>query len=80
VLLSWPEIRMQFLPTGARWMNLIEPWWKQLKRLALKGHRFDTADEIRRALAYWTSTGGPIAGERCLTCSRRHPSAGTDPS
>jgi hypothetical protein len=31
-------------------MNLIESWWKQLKRLALKGRRCDTADEIHHAV------------------------------
>lgn len=49
-LLSWPEIQIQLLPTYASGMNLIEPWWKQRKRLALKGRRFETADEIEHAL------------------------------
>lgn len=62
-LLSWPEIQVQFLPRYASWMNLIEPWWKQLKSLALKGRRFDTADELREAmtgaLAYWNEHRRP---------------------
>jgi hypothetical protein len=36
---------------------LIEPGWKQLRSLALKGRRFETIDELRdalhHALAYW---------------------------
>ncbi len=38
-LLVWPEIRVQFIPKYACWLNLIEPWWKQLKSLALKGRK-----------------------------------------
>ena len=56
-LLAWPEIRLQFIPKYACWLNLIEPWWKQLKALALKGRRFESADEIvdafHGALDYW---------------------------
>ena len=43
-LLAWPEIQVQFIPKYASWLNLIEPWWKQLKNLALKGRRFETAE------------------------------------
>jgi len=62
-LLSWPEIQVQFLPRYASWMNLIEPWWKQLKSLALKGRRFETTDDLQRAveqaLAYWNDHRRP---------------------
>jgi transposase len=62
-LLSWPEIQIQFLPKYASWMNLIEPWWKQLKSLALKGRRFESADEIQSALesalTYWNQHRRP---------------------
>ena len=62
-LLSWPEIQVQFLPRYASWMNLIEPWWKQLKSLALKGRRFETAVDIKQAveqaLAYWNEHRQP---------------------
>ena len=44
-------------------MNLIEPWWKQLKSLALKGRRFESADEIQSALEgalnYWNEYRRP---------------------
>ncbi len=49
-LLSWPEIQVQFLPTYASWLNLIEPWWRQLKSLALKGRGCETADDIEAAV------------------------------
>ena len=39
-LAAWPEIRLQFIPKYACWLNLIEPWWKQLRSLSLKGRRF----------------------------------------
>jgi transposase len=56
-LMAWPEIRLQFIPKYACWLNLIEPWWKQLKALALKGRRFESTDELieafTRSLAYW---------------------------
>ena len=37
---------MQFLPKYACWLNLIEPWWKQVRSLPLKGRRFETLDEL----------------------------------
>jgi transposase len=56
-LASRPEIQIQFLPKYACWLNLIEPWWKQLKSLALKGRRFDDLEQITQALQngleYW---------------------------
>lgn len=62
-LLAWPEIQIPFLPKYARWMNLIEPWWKQLKSLALKGRRFETVGELQEALegalVYWNEHRRP---------------------
>ena len=56
-LTAWPEIRIQFIPKYACWLNLIEPWWKQLRSLALKGKRFESQDEaidaLIAALDYW---------------------------
>jgi len=58
-LAAWPEIRIQFIPKYACWLNLIEPWWKQLRSLALKGKRFETVDELtsalNAALVYWNA-------------------------
>lgn len=62
-LLAWPEIQLQFLPKYACWLNLIEPWWKQLRSLALKGKRFENIDELSAALiaalAYWNQHRHP---------------------
>jgi hypothetical protein len=56
-LIAWPEVQLLFIPTSACWLNLIEPWWKQLRSLALKGRRLANVDEIIEAVleatAYW---------------------------
>lgn len=63
VLAAWPEIQVQFIPKYACWLNLIEPWWKQLKSLALKSQRFETVDELMQALnlalEYWIAHRHP---------------------
>jgi transposase len=62
-LLAWPEIQIQFTPKYAPWLNLIEPWWKQLKALALKGRRFEGQQERMTAfidaLEYWNNNPRP---------------------
>jgi transposase len=67
-----PRWELVFQPKYAPYLNLIEPWWKVLKSLALKGRKFETWDEvckaIRRATAYWNKHRHPfIWGRR-----RRH--------
>ncbi|MCB9432156.1 MAG: IS630 family transposase [Ardenticatenaceae bacterium] len=56
-LTAWPEIQVQFTPKYACWLNLIEPWWKQLRSLALKGRCFTDMNELtealNHALSYW---------------------------
>lgn len=53
-------------------MNLIEPWWKVLRLLALKGRRCEKWPEIeqavRAATAYWNAHGHPFVWGR----RRRH--------
>jgi hypothetical protein len=70
-LLAWPEIQVLFLPKYAAWLNLIEPWWKQLRSLALKGRRFETRGELSAALwaglDYWNAHRHPYHW-------RKHPS------
>jgi transposase len=55
--LAHPRVRFLFQPTYAPWLNLIEPWWKTLRSLALNGRRFDTVEQmvtaIQQATAYW---------------------------
>ena len=45
-----PRVRFLFQPTYAPWLNLIEPWWKTLRSLALKGRCFLNSDEIIHAI------------------------------
>ncbi len=71
-MLVHPRWEMVFQPKYAAYLNLIEPWWKVLRSLALKGRRFEAWAEIEqaveRATAYWNQHKHPfIWGRR-----RRH--------
>jgi len=61
--LANPRVRFLFQPTYAPWLNLIEPWWKTLRSLALTGFRFEGADDlvlaIARATDYWNEHRHP---------------------
>lgn len=70
--LAHPRFEFVFQPKYAAYLNLIEPWWKILRSLALKGRRFETWEEIGAAVAaattYWNAHRHPfIWGRR-----RRH--------
>jgi transposase len=70
--LAHPRWEFVFQPKYAAYLNLIEPWWKVLRSLALKGRRFETWAEveqaIRRATEYWNAHRHPFVwGHR-----RRH--------
>ena len=70
--LAHPRWQFVFQPTYAAYLNLIEPWWKILRSLALKGRRFETWEEIARAVeaatAYWNAHRHPFVWGR----RRRH--------
>jgi transposase len=61
--LAHPHVHFLFQPTYAPWLNLIEPWWKTLRSLALKGRRFETVEQIIQAIAnatsYWNDRRKP---------------------
>src|SRR5262245_20978869 len=67
LLFQIPHPRWQFVsqPQYAAYLNLIEPWWKVLRSLALKGRRFETWDEVVAAVAaataYWMAHKQPFA-------------------
>jgi transposase len=67
-----PRWEFVFQPTYAAYLNLIEPWWKALRSLALKGRRFEAWAEIEeavaRATAYWNDHRHPFVWGR----RRRH--------
>lgn len=62
--LAHPRVRFLFQPTYSPWLNLIEPWWKTLRSLALKGRCFQNTDEIVTAIeqgtAYWNTHRHPF--------------------
>jgi len=80
-----PRWEFVFQPKYAAYLNLIEPWWKVLRSLALKGRRFETWDElcqaIRDAPAYWNAHRHPFVwGRRRRHQPRRASGVGLTPS
>ena len=72
-LLAYEEvIQVLFIPKYCCWLNLIEPWWKQLRSLALKGRRFETGQEIIDAVAkateYWNKHRYPLGQKQATGC------------
>ena len=69
---SHPRWEFVFQPVYAAYLNLIEPWWKTLRSLALKGRRFETWEEIVQAVeaatVYWNAHRHPFVWGR----RRRH--------
>ncbi len=66
--LGHPRWEFVFQPTYAAYLNLIEPWWKVLRSLALKGRRFDSWAAVCRAVeeatAYWNKHRHPFVWGR----------------
>jgi transposase len=48
--LAHPRWEFVFQPVYAAYLNLIEPWWKILKSLALKGRQFLTWEAVEEAI------------------------------
>jgi transposase len=73
-LAAWPEVQVLFIPKYACWLNLIEPWWKQLRSLALEGRRFETLDELtsthNQALEYWNAHRHTCVWKKSLNSKR----------
>ena len=68
----------------AAYLNLIEPWWKVLKSLALKGRRFATWEEVCRAVeevtGFWNRHRHPfIWGRRRRHRPKRKPEVAAVP-
>ncbi len=70
--LAHPRWEFVFQPIYAAYLNLIEPWWKTLRSLALKGKRFATWAEVAAAVEvgtrYWNAHRHPFVWGR----RRRH--------
>lgn len=82
--LAHPRWEFVFQPCYAGYLNLIEPWWKVLRSLALKGRRFeiweDIEEAIRRATDYWNAHKHPfIWGRRRRHHPKRRPGVAAVP-
>jgi transposase len=82
--LAHPRWEFVFQPKYAPYLNLIEPWWKVLRSLALKGRRFEAraevCDAVQDATAYWNAHRHPfIWGQRRRHRPRRRPGIGLSP-
>ena len=80
-----PRWAFVFQPTYAAYLNLIEPWWKVLRSLALKGRRFATWDDVCAAVAaataYWNAHRHPFLwGRRRRHRPARYPGIGCPPT
>ena len=83
--LAHPRWEFVFQPKYAAYLNLIEPWWKTLRSLALKGKRFETWEEIcaavEAATTYWNAHRHPFHwGRRHRHRPRRSPGIARLPS
>jgi len=83
--LAHPRWEFVFQPRYAAYLNLIEPLWKTLRSLALKGRRFETWEQIEAAVhaatAYWNAHRHPfIWGRRRRHQPRRHPGVALTPA
>ena len=48
-LAAHPRVHQVFIPKGACWLNLQEPWWRLFRREALAGPTFADGNEIEQA-------------------------------
>lgn len=83
--LAHPRWEFVFQPKYAAYLNLIEPWWKILRSLALKGRRFETWQQIEQAVtaatAYWNQHRHPFLwGRRRRHQQRRGPGIALTPA
>jgi hypothetical protein len=53
-----------FQPRHTAYLNRIEPWWKILRSLALKGQHLQTWEQVEAAVsaatAYWNAQKHPV--------------------
>jgi transposase len=82
--LAYARWEFVFQPKYAAYLNLIEPWWKVLRSLALKGRRFETWEEVCQAVeaatGYWNQHRHPFKwGRRRRHRPRRQPGIAAAP-
>jgi transposase len=83
--LAHPRWEFVFQPKYAAYLNLIEPWWKTLKSLAVKGRFFQTWEQVEEAIAravdYWNGHRHPyVWGRRRRHRPVRRPGIGAMPT
>src|SRR5262249_12095458 len=83
--LHHPRWEFVFQPKYAAYLNLLEPWWKVLRSLALKGRRFETWPEVCQAVehatSYWNRHRHPFVwGRRRRHRPRRTPGIAAVPA
>jgi transposase len=83
--LAHPRWEFVFQPPSAAYLNLIEPWWKILRSLALTGRRFESWQELCQAVAastaYWNAHRHPFVwGHRRRHRPRRQPGIALTPA
>jgi transposase len=83
--LTYPRWEFVFQPKYSPYLNLIEPWWRILRILALKGRRFETWQEVceavRDATGYWNAHRHPFVWrQRRRHRSRRPPGVALVPA
>lgn len=81
-MLAHPRWEFAFIPVKAAYLNLIEPWWKTLRSLALAGKCFQDWEDVEKAIAeataYWNSHRHPYRwGHRRRHRARRQPGIAT---
>jgi DDE superfamily endonuclease len=82
--LACPRWEFVFQPKYAAYLDLIEPRWKVLRSLALKGRRFETWEEVCRAVEEATAYGNKhrhpfVWGRRRRHRPRRQPGVAAVP-
>ena len=70
--LAHPRWEFVFQPTRAAYLNLIEPWWKNLRSLAFYGKDLQSweqlTESVKQATSYWNGHRHPFVWGR----RRRH--------
>ncbi len=80
-----PRWEFVFQPKYAAYLNLIEPWWKTLRSLALSGRFFETWEQVEEAVSgavdYWNERRHPyVWGRRRRHRAPRRPGVGAMPT
>jgi len=65
--LAYPRREFVSQPKYAAYLNLIEPWWKVLRSLALRGRRFESWEGVWGTVEEATAYGTPVSDTAATT-------------